>query len=129
MPSLPGVEAGDLVVVAYEELEWLGRYHWRRIGEHIGASEAEIARWRLPTFGSGGGDRKWIERRRVGDLMRAATTASSSWDESEWRARLDAGPSARPLAEHAAERAERDADRECARRGPAEYSRRFGIEL
>lgn len=100
-----------LLTVAYEELEWLGRYHWRRIGEHVGASEEQLEQWG-PNFVSG--DRKWIESRRLGDLMRAATAATPSWNESEGRVRLSAGPSARP--ERLAELAEREADRDCATR-------------
>ena len=69
--------------------------------------------WR-PSFVSG--DRKWLESRRVGDLMRAATAATPIWNESEWRARLSLGPSARP--ERLAELAEREADRGCAHQHP-----------
>ena len=55
--------------------------------------------------------------------MRAATAATSSWNESEWRARLEVGPTARPPAQQAAERAERDADRDCARQGHSQARR------
>ena len=113
LEALESFPPSRLLSVAYEELEWLGRYHWRRIGAHVGASEAQLEQWR-PSFVSG--DRKWLESRRIGDLMRAASAATPSWNESEWRARLSSGPSARP--ERLAELAEREADRDCAHQHP-----------
>lgn len=83
---------------------------WRRIGEHIAhwrIRGTQLEQWRQH-FARG--DRKWIESRRLGDLMRTAAAATPSWKESEGRAgaRLSSGPSARSAPERAAERAQRE---------------------
>ena len=96
----------QVLVVPYDEMQWLGQYHWSRIRQHIGAHEgadAPPAVEGVPHFASG--DRRWLHRKHLPDLMRvAAVEPRIEWDDAAAHAALELVPS-EGTAAHAAEAA------------------------
>ena len=84
--------ASRLLVVPYEDLEWLGAYHWDRIGRFVigrgPEADARLRTFQPPAFASGDG--RWLTPAELPDLMRMATPASAEWNESAWALRVAA---------------------------------------
>ena len=78
-----------VLAVPYDEMGWLGDYHWFRIRRHIGVlTRVDGALASAPRFASGDG--RWLRRRHLPDLIRAAAVeARSEWDDSAMRAALE----------------------------------------
>ena len=66
-----------ILLVPYDELGWLGAYHWRRIVAHIGLESLSMPRG-FSNFSSGDG--RWLTREHLGDMIRAAADPGATWN-------------------------------------------------